>query len=860
MNGCPKRDELVSFCSGELSSERFDAVADHLECCRACEAVVVEMESAGVALVAPLRELPTAAGFLAEAEWKHVSERLQATPEPLSGFETRSVARTQDRSSTLRIEAPPLGDYRLLQVVGQGGMGTVYKARHTRLNKLVAVKLLPEDRVRDAQSVARFQREMRAIGQLQHPNIVAAYDAGDADGRPFLVMEFVEGLNLATVLRRLGPLPFAAACELARQIAAGLDYAHRHGLVHRDIKPSNLMLTTEGQVKILDLGLARLHGDFMGELTDDNQVMGSTDYMAPEQADGSRAVDGRADLYSLGCTIYKLLAGEAPFSGDRYHTPAQKLMAHLHAPPPPICHTRPDVPADVTGIVERLLAKSPSARYSTAAELAAALVPLAASSDLVALYRSAAETAEPNQAADDLWSPGRETMDSRAARYSTPREIIERPIAGNIEETISQDAAMAMPAASGNVARSGLRRPKGQMLIRTGVAASLLLAAVVIIKMRDGKRVSVEVSGDVEQVTVREGAAAAANAVDIVFDDAALTDRDRAVAEWVLAVGGWVNVVVKEHIDHITAPKDLPVEKFRVHYVWLRDIDDITDDDLKRLEGLSQIRNLDLWGTRIGDAGVAHLAGLKSLGTLNLRMTRITDAGLKSLAALTNLDGLDIVYDAFDDAGLENIAMLKKLKHLQAFTTGKVGDKGLLHLRGLTGLEHVSINAADATDAGLAFVDNLDKLEVLDLLDTPVGDAGLKHIVKATRLKWLRIGDAGITLEGWRTLLPLARLKSLNVRGREIGDRLLEGVAQIQQLEELTVTGFAGGDDGLKHLGQMANLRRIVLDPSENVTDAGLIHLEGLRQLSELSLPGAKITSTGIGRLKKTLPTCKLSL
>ena len=188
---------------------------------------------------------------------------------------------------------------------------------------------------------------MEAIGRLNHNNIVRATDAGEADGVHYLVMELIDGIDLARLVRLAGPLPVAAACELVRQAAVGLQYAHENGLVHRDIKPSNLLLSVNGELKISDLGLALLNRDerASGELTVTGQVMGTADYMAPEQWEDSHAVDIRADLYSLGCTLYTLLAGRPPFAGPKHRSALRKMAAHAKELVPPITDHRADVPA-----------------------------------------------------------------------------------------------------------------------------------------------------------------------------------------------------------------------------------------------------------------------------------------------------------------------------------------------------------------------------------------------------------------------------------------------------------------------------------------------------------------------------------
>jgi eukaryotic-like serine/threonine-protein kinase len=208
-----------------------------------------------------------------------------------------------------------LGVYRLEKKLGEGGMGAVWKAQHTKLGKTVALKVLPRQLTSNPDSVGRFEREMKAVGLLDHPHIIRAMDAGEIDGTHFLVMEYADGVDLAEVVRQRGPRKVRDACEMIRQAALGLGHAHQHGLIHRDIKPTNLFLTKAGQVKILDLGLARLQGEDVSPSSHDptitrmGQIMGTPDYMATEQWDDTHSVDGRADLYSLGCTLFFLLAG-----------------------------------------------------------------------------------------------------------------------------------------------------------------------------------------------------------------------------------------------------------------------------------------------------------------------------------------------------------------------------------------------------------------------------------------------------------------------------------------------------------------------------------------------------------------------
>jgi serine/threonine protein kinase len=276
--------------------------------------------------------------------------------------------------------------YEILGVIGQGGMGTVYKGYHRNLKRFVAIKVLRLDRIKSPELASRFLREMQAVGQMDHPNVVRATDAGQKDGLFYLVMEYLEGRDLSQIVDARGRLGTADACELVRQAALGLDYIH-HTLVHRDIKPSNLLLTPAGQVKVLDLGLARLHEAEVAqdERTPQGRVLGTFDYIAPEQASGG-GVDGRADIYGLGCTLYKLLTGRAPFAGPEYESITRKLYAHAHVPLT-AAGGFPSIPEGLRPILLRMTAKDPAERFVTAGEVAQALAPFAAGSDLVRLSR-----------------------------------------------------------------------------------------------------------------------------------------------------------------------------------------------------------------------------------------------------------------------------------------------------------------------------------------------------------------------------------------------------------------------------------------------------------------------------------------
>ena len=263
-----------------------------------------------------------------------------------------------------------LGKYRLLRLLGAGGMSSVYLAENTTLHQQVAIKVLPVKRVDQTSFLARFEREARTAFRLGHQNLARAFDLDNVDTIHFIVMEYIEGTDLHAKVKQEGPLDLRDAVDYIRQAALGLQFAHEEGLVHRDIKPANLILDRKGTVKILDLGLALASDDDKeASLTreHDEKVLGTADYLAPEQATDSHLADRRSDIYSLGCTFYYLLVGRAPFAQGKL---AERIKAHAKKQPPNLIEKRPDVPPPLAELYFRMLEKHPDARPQTAGEVA----------------------------------------------------------------------------------------------------------------------------------------------------------------------------------------------------------------------------------------------------------------------------------------------------------------------------------------------------------------------------------------------------------------------------------------------------------------------------------------------------------
>ena len=309
-----------------------------------------------------------------------------------------------------------VGDYEILGELGRGGMGIVYKAKQKLLQHTVAIKVLSQELLDDTQAVSRFKREMQLIGGLTHPNVVRALNAGETEGMLYLAMEFVEGFTLQKLVEyvrvknneTLPIMSLGAACEAIRQAALGLQNAYELKLVHRDIKPANLMLDYHGTVKILDLGLGKFaeerRNDYHSSLTMPGMVLGTVDYISPEQCENSGEADIRSDLYSLGCSLYFFLTGKPVYSGSRYDTMRKKLMAHIVGEVPSLRQVIPDIPKAIEALLQKVLAKDPAERFQTPIEFAEALAPYSSHDELWTVINELLPTGSTGSASSSRYS------------------------------------------------------------------------------------------------------------------------------------------------------------------------------------------------------------------------------------------------------------------------------------------------------------------------------------------------------------------------------------------------------------------------------------------------------------------------
>ncbi|TWT98824.1 serine/threonine-protein kinase [Neorhodopirellula pilleata] len=373
---CPSDRDFQDFLCGRLPDDRFGSLLEHLDTCDSCQDRVPTVQNDTDKVIAVLAQHPQLEidPFLVEAD-------CQAA---LYHAATRT-------SKSLDRVLPPienLGPYRLIRPLGHGGMGAVYLAEHQRLRRQCAIKLLPKERGLDSDWRQRFEREMQAIASLTHPNIVAATDGGEADGWHFLVMEYLDGLDLSAVGRRLGSLDIQTASTIMRDVCLALSALHDAGLVHRDIKPSNVMLTRDGQVKLLDLGLV-LDDQLMENLrlTTVGHVLGTLAFAAPEQLSNRAVIDARADLYGVGATLFQLIAGRPAHPCDQGIGPL--VIEKTSAAAPSIQSVVADVPSGLADLVAELLQRNADDRPSSASEVARRLEPFTSKVSLRSLARRA---------------------------------------------------------------------------------------------------------------------------------------------------------------------------------------------------------------------------------------------------------------------------------------------------------------------------------------------------------------------------------------------------------------------------------------------------------------------------------------
>ncbi|MDP6447744.1 MAG: protein kinase, partial [Pirellulaceae bacterium] len=530
----------------------------------------------------------------------------------LTEYQARKVY--QDKESELVV-----GDYNIIDLIGSGGMGKVYRALHRPMNREVALKVLPHDSFDSRDAVLRFQREVRAAAKLNHPNIVAAHDAGEFNGLHYLVMQYVEGTDFTTLVAEGGPITVAKAVDYVRQAAEGLRHAHDQGIVHRDIKPSNILVDSGDVVKLLDLGLARFTSDGdsvseeSGRLTLPGQMLGTAEYVSPEQAEDTHEADARSDIYSLGCTLHFLLTGRTPYEGESM---VALVLAHHNDPIPSLRDLRDDVPGPLDTVFMQMLAKDPDGRPQTAA-------------DVIAALNAVGEV--PNSAPPEV---------APAAKQK------DRTIVSGDSNTLAFTENQAAAVKTKDSSDGGIPGDGDDLRVDDDLADDLSAddeesSSGTVVRQDTQQRAPVDSLGPDSDALTRR-----------VKRTPPIAASDNEAALWVLEIGGSVIVALGDEHRRVRGLDEMPAEQIVLEGIVLDYNRFVADEDLTRFRNLPCLRRIYLHGVSITNQGLKHLRVIRSLEQISVGQSAITDTGLAYLLPLTNLKQLSLSDTAVTDSGL----------------------------------------------------------------------------------------------------------------------------------------------------------------------------------------------------------------
>lgn len=753
-----------------------------------------------------------------------------------------------------------LGSYLVRDRIGQGGMGLVLLAQHRRLQRVVALKLLPPELVANELALQRFRREVQAAARLTHPNIVTAFDADDSHGVHFFVMEYVNGADLSTLVKRNGVMGVELAIDCMVQAARGLAYAHSHGVIHRDIKPANLLLDRVGCVKILDMGLARIQDDSNegthSELTTTGTIMGTVDYMSPEQALNTKLAGEPSDQYSLGATLHYLLTGRTPYRGESV---MERLLAHRESPIPSLCDARSDVPISLDRVFRRMLAKRAQDRFPSMNDCLAALSAARSGMAEAKNVRGAA-TADDGRLQTFLTG-----LSGDGPSLAATSPLV--PDGGSAATVISSSASDTAPQApvSGASPAASMRR-SGSLLRRrrqpTWAHPLVWVGSLAVVFCGIGiaylaSRGSAEPASSLPLPPAPNSAAVASKpAMNVGAPEQELT--------WLLEHQATVFTGTYGSLTPVASVEEWKRIGGAVSAVHFSRLSQITDEDLRRLQAFPQLHTISLADCPITDKGLSLLGGFRQLKSLNLQHTRITDDGLQYINHLLGLDYLCLAETGVRGPGLKNLVRMHQLQLLD-LSHLPIDDQSVRVVASLPSLVEVQLIGCTAlTDACGESLARC-KASTLRLDQTRLTDAALDALAADTRLRNLWMSGTRCTGGGFVRLAQKSPLAYLSCTGSEFTQD--EADALREALPDAQIAGPANipapwGDllarvDVREH-GVRGDWRKsgMLLTPLPHAGPPGVLALPVAREPRSymLSLSVHRITSERRGGLGLILP------
>ena len=807
-----------------------------------------------------------------------------------------------------------LGNYVILDKLGQGGMGMVLKAEHKRMKRVVALKVMSPVAVKTPDALKRFHREVQAAARLTHPNIVAAFDADEAKGTHFLVMEYVEGSDLSVLVKKHGPLPVEQAMRCIIQAARGLEFAHEAGVIHRDIKPANLLIDAKGTVKILDMGLARIDGAVGGSsegagLTSTGTIMGTVDYMSPEQAMDTKHADARSDIYSLGCSLYYLLTGHVVYDGD---TIMKKLMAHQNAPIPSLVADAASVRTTIgsadagsvgqalDAVFRRLVAKRPEDRPQTMTQVIAELERCLAGGSATVAFERSAESATTSGSGNELQDflrqiSGGESSTVTIAAPSGTRGTVAAPSSVEVETMISSagdGGTDPRTEQSLTLKRSGSANAKKKKTLLLGSLAAavvVLLAIMFVVRGKSGT-LHLEITDELIEVTVGDTGRALRGKTtktlklpigeyvlhvqigETTFDTNELSvAKGESVPIKVERVGRRVRVMQgKTLLGHKELPKSQteiavtdrrpsPQNADRRAAEWVLSIGGTISiqeygqerpiaavGDLPR--GAFELTAVGLQGNpKVSDAGLVNFKDCKNLTDLRLSGTQVSDVGLPHFKDCKNLTTLFLGGTQVSNAGLIHFKDCTKLTTLSLIHT-QVSDEGLAHFINCKNLTHLDLGSTQVSGAGLVYFKDCKNLTDLRLYSTPVSDAGLAHFKDCKNLTALHLAGTSVSDAGLAHFQDCRNLTLLVLSQTKVSDAGLAYFKDCKNLTNLQLRSTQFSDAGMVHFKDCKNLTVLYLTDSQ-VSDVGLAHFKDCKNLTSIELNNTTVSDASLDRL-----------